>query len=79
MGGAIGNLADRLLRAEDRFLSGEVIDFIDVSWYAVFNVADMFVVCGAFTFAGFELVMHRRAERDADTGADLADAEASAD
>lgn len=79
MGGAIGNLADRLLRAEDGFLSGEVIDFIDVSWYAVFNVADMFVVCGAFTFAGFELVMHRRAEQDADTGADLADAEASAD
>ena len=79
MGGAIGNLADRLLRAEDGFLSGEVIDFIDVSWYAVFNVADMFVVCGAVTFAGFELVMHRRAEQDADAGADLADAEASAD
>ena len=67
MGGAIGNLVDRLFRADDGFLSGEVIDFIDVTWYAVFNVADMFVVGGALTFAGYELVMHRRAEQAAAT------------
>ena len=67
MGGAIGNLVDRLFRADNGFLSGEVIDFIDVTWYAVFNVADMFVVCGAVAFAGFELVLHRRAEHAAAT------------
>lgn len=67
MGGAIGNLVDRLFRADDGFLSGEVIDFIDVTWYAVFNVADMFVVCGALTFAGYELYVHRQAEHEAET------------
>ena len=65
MGGALGNLVDRLFRADDGFLSGEVIDFIDVTWYAVFNVADMFVVCGALTFAAYELRMHKLAERAA--------------
>ena len=71
MGGAIGNLLDRLLRAENGFLSGEVIDFIDVTWYAVFNVADIFVVCGALTFAGFELVTHHRAEQEAEADPDM--------
>jgi signal peptidase II len=54
LGGAIGNLIDRLFRADDGFLSGEVVDFIDVTWYAVFNVADAFVVCGAIAVVIFE-------------------------
>lgn len=62
LGGAIGNLIDRLFRAEDGFLSGEVVDFIDVTWYAVFNVADMFVVCGAIAFGITEVMAGRRAE-----------------
>lgn len=45
-GGALGNLADRLFRANDGFLSGSVIDFIDVQWWPVWNVADMGVVIG---------------------------------
>ncbi len=57
LGGAVGNLIDRLFRAEDGFLSGEVVDFIDVNWYAVFNVADMFVVCGCVAFVIYELRM----------------------
>ena len=59
LGGALGNLLDRIFRAEDGFLSGEVVDFIDVSWYAVFNVADIFVVCGCIAFVGHELYMAR--------------------
>ena len=47
LGGAIGNLIDRLVRAEDGFMSGGVIDFIDFQWWPIFNVADMAVVCGA--------------------------------
>ena len=70
MGGAIGNLVDRVFRADDGFLSGEVIDFIDVTWYAVFNVADMFVVGGALAFAAYELRMHKLAERAAEAEAD---------
>jgi len=49
IGGAIGNLIDRLVRAEDGFMTGGVVDFIDiVRWWGIFNVADMAVVCGAF-------------------------------
>ena len=63
LGGALGNLLDRLFRGDGRFLSGEVIDFIDVSWYAVFNVADMFVVCGCIAYVIVELREHRAAPK----------------
>lgn len=46
-GGAIGNLIDRAFRAGDGFLGGGVVDFIDVQWYPIFNVADIGVVVGA--------------------------------
>jgi signal peptidase II len=42
MGGATGNLLDRLLRHN----GGQVIDFIDLRWWPVFNVADAAVSCG---------------------------------
>ncbi len=58
LGGAIGNLIDRIFRADDGFLSGSVIDFIDVSWFAVFNLADIYVVCGAIAFALWETVIN---------------------
>ncbi len=45
-GGALGNLADRLFRANDSFAGGAVVDFIDVQWWPVWNVADMGVVLG---------------------------------
>ncbi len=45
-GGALGNLADRLFRSGDGFLGGAVVDFIDVQWWPVWNVADMGVVAG---------------------------------
>ncbi|MCQ3808199.1 MAG: signal peptidase II [Acidimicrobiaceae bacterium] len=49
------NLIDRIVRRDDGFISGEVVDFIDVSWYAVFDVADMFVVCGCIVLVVYEL------------------------
>ena len=52
-GGALGNLADRLFRSDDGFLNGAVVDFIDVQWWPVWNVADMGVVLG-----GAALVWH---------------------
>jgi signal peptidase II len=45
-GGAVGNLLDRIFRADDGPLSGAVIDFIDVGWWPVFNIADMAIVVG---------------------------------
>ena len=46
IGGATGNLVDRALRAENGWLSGAVVDFVDVQWWPVFNVADAAVVVG---------------------------------
>ena len=50
-GGAIGNLLDRLFRDGSGFLGGHVIDFIDLQWWPVFNVADMAITVGAITLA----------------------------
>jgi len=46
VGGAAGNILDRLFRSGDGFLKGEVVDFIDLQWWPVFNVADAAVVIG---------------------------------
>jgi signal peptidase II len=46
-GGAIGNLIDRAFRGDDGFLHGAVVDFIDLQWWPVFNIADAAIVVGA--------------------------------
>ncbi len=43
LGGACGNLADRVLRGH----GGAVVDFIDLQWWPVFNVADVAITAGA--------------------------------
>jgi signal peptidase II len=45
LGGACGNLLDRLFR-DPGFLRGAVVDFIDLQWWPVFNVADASITCG---------------------------------
>jgi len=50
-GGALGNVIDRLVRAEDGFMSGAVVDFIDLQWWPIFNVADAAVVVGGIALA----------------------------
>ena len=56
LGGAVGNLADRALRAGDGVLGGRVIDFIDLQWWPVFNVADsaLWIGIGVLLFAARE-------------------------
>jgi len=46
-GGAIGNLLDRAFRGDQGFLHGAVVDFIDLQWWPVFNIADAAIVVGA--------------------------------
>lgn len=46
VGGAVGNLIDRLFRGE-AWLRGAVVDFIDLQWFPVFNVADSAITIGA--------------------------------
>jgi signal peptidase II len=45
LGGATGNLLDRVGR-------GAVIDFIDVGWWRVFNLADVAIVAGVTVAIG---------------------------
>ncbi|WP_017600230.1 signal peptidase II [Nocardiopsis lucentensis] len=59
MGGAAGNLLDRLFRDPAPF-HGAVVDFIRVPYWPVFNIADSCVVVGAclvvlLTFKGINL------------------------
>lgn len=46
LGGAAGNLIDRLFRG-DGFLDGEVVDWISFDFFPTFNVADSAVSIGA--------------------------------
>jgi signal peptidase II len=46
VGGAIGNLIDRLFRGE-AWLRGAVVDFIDLQWFPIFNIADSAISVGA--------------------------------
>jgi len=45
LGGALGNLVDRLARSPG-LLRGAVVDFIDLRWWPVFNLADAAITCG---------------------------------
>lgn len=52
LGGAVGNLVDRLARSGPSgdgvgFLGGPVVDFVDLQWWPVFNLADVAIVVGA--------------------------------
>ncbi len=59
LGGAIGNLADRLVRHHH----GAVIDFIDLRWWPVFNVADSCISVGVGLLIISSLVRDRIAAR----------------
>jgi signal peptidase II len=65
LGGAAGNLLDRLLRGGVP-LRGEVVDFVKVGWWPVFNLADSCIVAGGLLLA----LLLGRAERPAGAGAD---------
>lgn len=45
VGGAVGNLLDRLFR-DPAWLRGGVVDFVDFQWFPIFNVADMGITVG---------------------------------
>lgn len=51
LGGAMANLLDRSLRAGGGFLGGAVVDFIDLRWWPVFNLADSAITVGAVLLA----------------------------
>lgn len=60
VGGALGNGVDRVVRAPG-FPAGAVVDWIDLGWFPVFNVADIAINIGAALL----VLMLSRAERHA--------------
>jgi signal peptidase II len=50
LGGAVGNLVDRLVRSPG-FLRGEVVDFIKVPHWPTFNLADSAITIGVILIA----------------------------
>ena len=63
LGGAVGNLIDRVARPPGVF-RGHVIDFIDFRVWPVFNIADSAVVVGAGLLAIASFRAERRAKQD---------------
>lgn len=64
LGGALGNLVDRLFRAPGIFV-GHVVDFISLfdeagRAFPIFNVADSSLFCGVLLAVGLELTGRRR-------------------
>ncbi|MCE7483221.1 MULTISPECIES: signal peptidase II [Microbacterium] len=80
LGGVLGNLTDRLLR-EPGFAVGQVVDMISMPWMipAIFNLADIFIVCGMIAVALLVVLgMRFDGTREKDDVAPDADADADA-
>jgi signal peptidase II len=63
LGGALGNLADRLFRPPGPF-RGRVIDFVDLRVWPTFNLADAAIVAGAVLLVILGMRSERAAARD---------------
>lgn len=55
LGGAIGNLIDRVH-------IGMVVDFFDFRIWPIFNIADVGIVCGAFIIMAVSFLTHDKSE-----------------
>jgi signal peptidase II len=64
LGGACGNLADRLFRVP-RWGRGAVVDFIDFRFWPVFNLADGAIVAGVVMLTASMWVEQRRDQHNA--------------
>ena len=64
IGGAAGNLIDRLFRGDGGFLRGAVVDFIDLQWFPIFNIADIAVNVGAALLILGSILSARSHRRD---------------
>lgn len=63
-GGAIGNAIDRIARFPG-LPNGHVIDFFDLRWFPVFNIADSAIVGGAIGLGLLLAIAERQERREA--------------
>lgn len=69
LGGAAGNLIDRIATAFQVGLANcYVVDFVAVSIWPVFNVADSAITCGGIAYAVYLLFFHGRGQQKAEGG-----------
>ncbi len=68
VGGAIGNLIDRAFRTDTGFLKGGVVDFIDLQWWPVFNIADAAIVVGGVMMFWLGLKSSKDESENTDSG-----------
>jgi signal peptidase II len=54
LGGALGNVSDRLFREPGPF-RGHVVDFLELPHWPIFNVADMAICTAAVLFVGLSI------------------------
>jgi signal peptidase II len=78
VGGAISNVIDRLFRSPG-WLRGGVVDFIDVQWWPIFNVADICVTVGGVLLLLTTLKPAAKSPTSAGTGSSPVAAEHRAD
>ena len=69
LGGALGNLIDRLFRAPG-FLRGAVVDFVHVGDFPTFNVADSAITIGAILIVFWAIRADLRERREERVGHD---------
>jgi signal peptidase II len=72
LGGAVGNLVDRLVRSPGP-LRGHVVDFLELPHWPVFNLADSAIVVAGVTLVLYSLLGldPEGRGRDRDTGTDV--------
>jgi signal peptidase II len=66
LGGALGNLTDRIVRGTG--FTGQVVDFVDFRVWPVFNLADSAIVVGAVLLAISSFAADRDREPSHDPG-----------
>ena len=52
----MGNLIDRIVRSDAGPFEGAVVDFVDLGWWPVFNLADAAIVVGGVVIVWSGLV-----------------------
>jgi signal peptidase II len=76
IGGAVGNVIDRVFRSPGR-LRGGVVDFIDFQWFPIFNLADTGITVGGFLMVGGAWWASRQHAPVDPVGPDIADVDSS--